>query len=278
MRFRSIGPVSVAIFTVSFGIAFADVPAGLAALDQGDAQTAAAEFQASYEAGDGDGAFYLGRLFELGVGTDNDLTRAANLYAAGAERGSVQAMNRLGLMYLDGKTLLRDYAAAEAQFCKAADLGDQNGQLNCALMLKDGKGGDQDPTRAAELLGLAADQGNIAARNLLAQMLLSGDGVAADRERAMALFTETADAGNAMGLYELARLAMNPADGSEPDLVAAYSWVNLAAVRGHVEAQKLRDDLETQMSVADVAAAQQRSREWTTARLADQGQAEAGGN
>ncbi|MEJ2022121.1 MAG: tetratricopeptide repeat protein [Maritimibacter sp.] len=131
MRQTLISGIFGATFLVAFTSgAIADVTAGLTALDAGDAQTAASEFQASYEAGDGDGAFYLGRLFELGVGTDKDLNRAANLYAAGAERGSVQAMNRLGLMYLEGTTLLRDYAAAKDQFCKAADLGDQNGQLN----------------------------------------------------------------------------------------------------------------------------------------------------
>ncbi|MEJ2037010.1 MAG: tetratricopeptide repeat protein, partial [Maritimibacter sp.] len=162
--------------------------------------------------------------------------------------------------------------------CKAADLGDQNGQLNCALLLKDGKGGEQDPTRAAELMELAGGQGNIAAKNLLAIMLLSGDGVPADKDRAVALFTETANQGNAMGLFQLANLAMSPEGEAEPDLIAAYSWANLAAVRGHAQAQKLRDDLETQMSVEDVAAAQAQSREWTNARLAEQNAADTTSN
>ena len=120
--------------------AFADIDTGLAALDGGDVATAASEFQASFEAGEGNGAFYLGRLFEFGLGTDVDMSRAANLYAAGAEKGSILAMNRLGLLYLEGTTLLRDYAEAGRYFCQAADLGDQNGELNCALMLKEGKG------------------------------------------------------------------------------------------------------------------------------------------
>lgn len=45
-------------------VAFADLETGLTALDAGDVATAASEFQASFEAGDGDGAFYLGRMFE----------------------------------------------------------------------------------------------------------------------------------------------------------------------------------------------------------------------
>lgn len=264
-------PVIVAIFSFSTP-AFADITVGLAALDAGDVETAASEFQASYQEGDGDGAFYLGRLFEFGLGADADMTRAANLYAAGAEAGSILSMNRLGLMYLEGTTLLRDYSEAARLFCQAADEGgDANGQLNCALMLKDGKGVVADPARAVSYLQAAADQDNVAAMNILAQMYKTGDGVALDPAQAQALFVQTADLGNAMGLYEVAQGHLA---GETPDLVMAYAYANLAAVRGHEEALALRDDLEVQMSTEEVNAAQTMSRDWTAERIA----AQAGGD
>lgn len=257
-------PFALSLFASA---AFADIPAGLAALDTGDVETAADQFQASYQNGDGDGAFYLGRLFEFGLGADVDMTRAANLYAAGAEAGSVLSMNRLGLMYLEGTTLLRDYAEAARLFCEGAEQGEQNSQLNCALMLKDGKGLPADPAKAVAYLTAASEQGNIAASNVLGQMYKTGDGVEANAAKAQALFGLTADLGNAMGLHEVALSYL--VEGSE-DFVMAYAYANLAAVRGHEDALALREDLEAQMSSEDVNKAQAQSRTWTAERIAAQ--------
>ena len=267
--FQQFGQLALAaILSTGPFVALADISVGLSALDGGDVETAATEFQKSFEADEGDGAFYLGRLFEFGLGTDVDLNRAANLYAAGAEKGSILAMNRLGLLYLEGTTLLRDYAEAGRHFCQAAELGDQNGQLNCALMLQEGRGMEADPEAAVAYFEASAGQGNIAAKNLLGQILLSGNGVAADRPRAITLFTETAELGNAMGLFELANAAMAEVNG--PDVVTAYTYANLAAVRQHVEARQLRDSLELEMTNAQINAAQAEAKAWTDAQIAKQ--------
>jgi len=263
----------VAAFTL-ISPAFADVDAGLAALDAGDLSGAAAQFQAAYEAGDGDGALYLGRLFEFGVGVEPDPTRAANLYAAASEAGSVDAMNRLGLLYLEGTTLLKDYTLAQKNFCRAADLGDQNGQLNCALLLRDGRGGTKDVDAAMTYLDAAATGGNIAAKNILASMLMDGTDVVKDELRAIALFEETAEEGNAMGLFELAKFYGTQVEGRERDLIAAYSFANLAAVRNMPEALEYRNALELEMSSDDVILAQTRSQEWTAERIAAAAEAE----
>lgn len=266
---KSAVPFCFSLVAFTSGV-FADTEAGLSALSAGDVATAAAEFEQSYAAGDGDGAFYLGRLFEFGLGTDVDMNRAASLYAAAAEKGSVDAMNRLGLMYLEGTTLLRDYAQAAEYFCAAAELGDANGQLNCALMLREGKGVEMDAARALELLEASAVQDVVAAQNILGQILMEGDGVDPDPARALELFSATANVGNAMGLYELARAFADPLREDGADLVQAYSYANLAAVRGHVSAAELRDALEAEMSPADVTAAQALSQSWTAERLAAQ--------
>jgi TPR repeat protein len=256
--------VALAVQTFATAAA-ADIDTGLKALDTGDVATAASEFQSSFEAGEGDGAFYLGRLFEFGLGTEADMSRAANLYAAGAEIGSVLAMNRLGLLYLEGTTLLRDYPEAARLFCASADAGDVTGQLNCALMLNDGRGIDADATKAVAYFEKAAGQDNIAAKNLLGQILATGDGVPADPERARALFIQTATEGNAMGMFELAKSYV-----AEDDLVQAYAYANLATVRQHEEARALRDNLETQMTFDQINAGQGQAKAWTASRIAEQ--------
>lgn len=261
MRFLSI---SVFILT-GFGAisAHADVSNGIELLNAGDVSAAATEFAAAYEAGDGEGAFYLGRLFELGLGTDKDEMRAANLYSAAADTGSVRAQARLGLMYHEGRVLLRDYVEGTKLLCEAADAGDADGQLNCGLAYQVGHGVDADETVAVSYWQKSADQGNVLAINVLGQYSLeSGDlGMAAE------YLQQSADLGNAGGMYEYAKLLTV---GAEPDNIAAYSYASLAIVRGLNEASTLRDALEADMNAADVLAAQAMAREWTEARILEE--------
>jgi uncharacterized protein len=46
------------------------------------------------------------------------------------------------------------------------------------------------------------------------------------------------------------------------DLVAAHKWFNLAAVKGNAEAIRLRREIASQMSDAEIAAAQRAARDW----------------
>jgi uncharacterized protein len=46
------------------------------------------------------------------------------------------------------------------------------------------------------------------------------------------------------------------------DLIAAHKWFNLAAVKGNVEAIRLRREIASQMSDVDIAAAQRAARDW----------------
>jgi TPR repeat protein len=46
------------------------------------------------------------------------------------------------------------------------------------------------------------------------------------------------------------------------DLVAAHKWFNLAAVKGNTEAIRLRREIASQMSDAEIATAQRAARDW----------------
>ena len=131
-------------------VAFADTQAGIAALENNDVETAAKEFQASLDAGDGDGAFYLGRMFELGLGTEVNIQQAILLYKVSAEQESALGMNRLGLMFLDGQTVIKDFQRGSELVCKAADKGEANAQFNCGAAYSEGKGLPKDTTKAPD--------------------------------------------------------------------------------------------------------------------------------
>ena len=46
------------------------------------------------------------------------------------------------------------------------------------------------------------------------------------------------------------------------DLVSAHKWFNLAAMKGNIDAIRLRREVASQMSDVDIAAAQRAARDW----------------
>ncbi|MFQ1702571.1 tetratricopeptide repeat protein [Loktanella agnita] len=261
---RFISTLSLCFVTSFWAIsASADVAEGVELLNAGDVSAAATQFAAAYEAGDSEGAFYLGRLFELGLGAEQDEMRAANLYSAAADGGSRKAQVRLGLMYHEGRVLLRDYIEGTRLLCAAADAGDADGQLNCGLAYRAGRGVDADDALALSYWQRAADQGNILAMNVLGQTSLEAGNV----EQAAVHLKKSADLGNAGGMYEYAKLLMIT---DEPDPVTAYSYANLAVVRGLADAGVLRDEIEAQLSADQVTEGQALAREWTEARILEE--------
>lgn len=260
------------VFAVSFVFAgqaaFADVERGLSLLEAGDVSGAATAFQEGFEAGEADGAFYLGRLFELGVGTEPDINRAAQLYAAGVAEDSVLAQNRLGGLYLAGEGVPRNYKRAFELICAAADAGEVTAQVNCAALYDEGRGVAADSSKAQEYWHLAADQGSIVATNLLALALRdSGDTAAA-----YAFFIASAETGNLMGLYESAVLLSDAESGVAQDPALAYQYALLAAGNGYPEAAALRDELENTLDEAAITAAQDAAIAWQPAGDGSQAQ------
>lgn len=230
----------------------ADVAKGIATLEAGDVKGAVATFLAAFEA---DGAFYLGRLFEMGLGTDKDMRRGAELYAAAVSRGSALAQNRLGLMYVNGEVLLQDYKLASQLICAAADQGDANGQFNCGLLYSEGKAVRQDPARAVAYWQKAASAHHVAAINYLGQAYQTGTGIGQDVRAAFEQFSKTAKAGNPMGLHELAK-AYATGTGVEQDLVKAHGHANLAAAR------VLRDEIFAKLDATSLGTAQAFARDF----------------
>ncbi len=56
-------------------------------------------------------------------------------------------------------------------------------------------------------------------------------------------------------MYEIGR-------GVLADLVAAHKWFNIAALRGYAPAASRRQEVATEMSSAEIAAAQREARLW----------------
>jgi TPR repeat protein len=67
--------------------------------------------------------------------------------------------------------------------------------------------------------------------------------------------------GGADALYQLGLMYCSGRE-VEVDLVAAHKWFNLAAMRGNEDAKRNRVELSSEMTKAQIAAAQKSAREW----------------
>ena len=173
---------------------------GLAALDKREFALAAQSFGQAAEKGQPDGAFYMARMFELGVGIKADPNAAINLYKEGSKKGSALAMNRLGMLHLEGLGVLQDFEEGAKLVCGAAQKGDANGQFNCALVFMEGRGTKKNEAKGVTFLQKSAAQNHIGAQNILAQAFLSGAGVNQDKKKALALFQKNGSGGQSGGL------------------------------------------------------------------------------
>lgn len=69
---------------------------------------------------------------------------------------------------------------------------------------------------------------------------------------------EPADAEECFGLG----MSYSSGAGVAIDLVQAHKWLNIAAMRGHKDAARLRREVAEQMSDSEIGSAQRAARDW----------------
>ena len=74
---------------------------------------------------------------------------------------------------------------------------------------------------------------------------------------------ETPVSGNASceTFYELGLMHASGRSGAA-DLVAAHKWFNIAAMRGHADAARMRREIAAEMTDAEIGQAQRAARDW----------------
>ncbi|WP_299976920.1 tetratricopeptide repeat protein [uncultured Pseudoteredinibacter sp.] len=263
---KTLGLVALsACMLIAPGFALAKSKATDAALKQLESQKfeeAAKALSASFDAGDGDAAFYLGRMFELGLGTRADIKRAAGLYQLAADKNSALGQNRLALVYIRGEAgVLQDYSQALDILKKAAATGNADAQFNYATMFEKGWGVSINMKEAVNWFTKAAKQDHIGAQNKLALAYRDGTGVKKNQKEALRWFAMAASQNNPLALYEMANAfeegKLRPAKQG-----TAYMLFNLAAAAGLQQAAVRRDNILRQLSSDDVNKYQKLARNW----------------
>lgn len=104
-----------------------------------DASEAAEMLQKVADQGDPEAQYELGRLYELGIGVEQDVKKAVELFKKSADADYADAINDLGFLhYQGGLGVPRDPKRAIALFERAANLRHPEAMFNYAALIDDG--------------------------------------------------------------------------------------------------------------------------------------------
>ncbi len=215
------------------GGAAADAEKGMAALKKGDYKNALKELNADAKKGDADAMFMLSRLYAEGKGVKEDRKQAFQWMERSAKTGSVRAQGTLAMYFSEGIGVAPDDAKSLALARQAADGGDILSQFIMGMRYNNAVGVPRDVEQAAAWWGKAAERGL-----LRAQMMLAG------------LLTQSAAVPDA-----------KPEQASA-DRVEAAKWLILSDSQRQPGAQAMLAGLKEKMTSEEIAAAEERARDW----------------
>ncbi|WP_043646065.1 tetratricopeptide repeat protein [Fundidesulfovibrio putealis] len=134
------------------------------AVTSGDYEKAFGMYKVSAEQGNVSGMFYLGVMYDDGIGIQKNYYEAMKWYNKAAELGDHKAMFNIGMMYYIGEWTPQNYAEAMRWFRKSAELGDVKAMFNLGMMNSKVEGVARDYVQAHKWFNIAAAGGDETAR------------------------------------------------------------------------------------------------------------------
>ena len=223
-----------------------------------------------------DDLFYkLGQMFNLGLGTDSDVTKAIEYFRRSAEMNNKNGLFEYGKALLTGEHIPQDTDSAVKLLEKAVKLKNSNAKRFLALEYISGEHLEQDFEKGIALLTECADSGDVIASYRLGKIYLQGEIMpqnpdkaerylllAEDNEytqyalaklylqeekydiqKALDYFERSADK-NHWASYQLGRIYLFGAKDIERDKEKAIEWFTKSANDGNEYAQDLLENME----------------------------------
>jgi len=177
-------------------------------------------------------AYYLGIMYNRGIGVQRSISLALMYYTLSAEQGYVKSMGFLGDLYSNGgigtSSLVQvNKSEAFKWYRKAAEQGDARSQYHLGRMYAEGEGINQNYIEAAYWYRKSAEQGNEYAQTSLGIMYKNGQGVQRDYTEAVKWFLKSAEKNESDGEFELAYMYENGL-GVVKSIEQAIYWYRLA--------------------------------------------------
>jgi TPR repeat protein len=220
-----------------------DYNSGVKAYDAKDYQLALMWLTPLADKGHAKARYYVGWMYQNGLGVAKDHSKAADLYRLAAEQNDSSSQAELGYLYQMGLGVAPDDNLAVQWYAKSAEAGDRQGQMYLAAMYRDGRGVVRSFKEAERWFLKAADQGSAWAQMNLGMLYThGGDGLPQDYARAVDLFRKAADGNDPDALYNLG-WAYESGLGVPQDRQQAIEWYNKAAAKGRLHALRRIDGL-----------------------------------
>ena len=222
-----------------------------------------------------DDLFYkLGQMFNLGLGTDSDVTKAIEYFRRSAEMNNKNGLFEYGKALLTGEHIPQDTDSAVKLLEKAVKLKNSNAKRFLALEYISGEHLEQDFEKGIALLTECADSGDVIASYRLGKIYLQGEIMPQnldkaekylllaedseytqyalaklylqeekyDIQKAVDYFENGADK-NHWASYQLGRIYLFGAAGLTKDEEQAIEWFTKSANDGNEYAQAMLDNI-----------------------------------
>ena len=163
--------------------------------------------------------------------------------------------------YDEGVSLFKseDYTAAAAEWVPLAEAGNKRAQRALGLMFNEGFG-ELNKAKAAKWFRMAAEQGDDYSQYELAELHRWGTGVIQNYAEAIKWYYRSAKQGSIISQDRLGYVYWKHFDDPESNLLA-HMWYNIATANGGHDSGRLRDEIASSMTNADISKAQAMARE-----------------
>jgi TPR repeat protein len=126
----------------------------------GDDRTALSLFRKLADRNNPNAEYWLGHMYEIGLGIPKDPNKAIDLYKKAADQNIVAAEARLGAIYLSGDQVPPDFGQAKYYLDRAASHGDPRSAMLLGQMYRIGLGIPKDLKQAYAWSEVASLEGS----------------------------------------------------------------------------------------------------------------------
>lgn len=247
------------------GSAEAALSDGLLAYQYKQYPAAFAEFTYLVEEGNPAAAYYLGKLYQEGLGTPKNLAKARALFQAADSGFYYPATTELGKMLLDGSTQVpAEPERGIALLKRAAHAGETEAAFELGQAYANGNVVEQNLNYAYGFYLKAALQGNMKAQYMLAKLYMEGRGIPQDYKEGLKWLSRSANQGYVLAQVALADIRMT--DKRLKNAADAYGWYSIIAAFNQDELGKKaiekRDALGEGLDVKVLTERQAKVRAW----------------
>jgi len=176
-----------------------------------------------------DDLFYkLGQMFNLGLGTDSDVTKAIKYFKRSAEMNNKNGLFEYGKALLIGEHIPQDADSAVKLLEKAVKLKNSNAKRFLALEYISGEPLEQDIEKGIALLTECAENADVIACYRLGKIYLQGEIMSQNLDKAEKYLLLAAD--NEYTQYALAKLYLQE---EKYDIQKAVNYFENCAAKNH---------------------------------------------